>query len=160
MLYWKDDEQYDISHYEGELKNMELSFRNALYNYSNFNTEDALNEINILYYQNPNVQKIYAIRGMILCKLGKYEDSLHDLNKAIELKPTDYYSWSNRGILNLQIKNYDHSLTDCEESVRINNFYAEGLYNLACVKIRFERFDEALIHIENANNYKPANSTI
>jgi tetratricopeptide (TPR) repeat protein len=157
MLFWKDDGEYDISYYEGEMKHWEMTFRNSVYNKDYQNSLEILNTLN---FQHPEIQKIYAVRGMVLYRLDRLEESIIDLNKALELNPNDYYSWSNRGFINLQLKNIDNALTDCEESIRLNNSFAEGFFNLSCVNFYLKKYDESLIQVNNADKYKPANSLI
>lgn len=134
--------QYATGHFEEALHNYETATTNQPHNLSFYSgriysllamskTKLALNLCEDLINQFPESGDVFALRGLCLQQLNKYEDALHDFDKAIGREPKNVTGYRLRAGLHLKKGNKEKACADLLAAAKLDSFNIETQINSA-----------------------------
>lgn len=134
--------QYATGHFEEALQNYEKATTNQPHNLSFYSgriysllamskTKLALNLCEDLINQFPESGDVFAMRGLCLQQLNKYEEALRDFDRAIGREPKNVTGYRLRAGLHLQKGNKEKASADLVAAAKLDSFNIETQINSA-----------------------------
>jgi tetratricopeptide (TPR) repeat protein len=170
MMFWREDDEVEQPVHdpncipgsntsETKVKSDE-HFVQALKLYHNNMLDDAIGELSLAIDINSTDSKLFATRGILLCRKNLFDDAIQDFTQAVSLNPKDSYSFNNRGIAYLQSGKLKEALEDCNRAVGLTPSSAAARCNRGTVYLAMEKVEEAMQDLDTAIELEPRNSTI
>lgn len=134
--------QYATGHFEEALQNYEKATTNQPHNLSFYSgriysllamskTKLALNLCEDLINQFPESGDVFAMRGLCLQQLNKYEEALRDFDRAIGREPKNVTGYRLRAGLHLQKGNKEKASADLLAAAKLDSFNIDTKINSA-----------------------------
>lgn len=99
----------------------------------------------------PNNTHGWALKGLSLCRFGKYEETLEPYERAIQLDPTNYEAMRNKADSLNKLGRHAEALPLLERTLQLNPTYVEAwgdkgdaLYDLGRYKEAIAAYDQAI----------------
>lgn len=94
------------------------------------NYEAAIQDLNQIMNLAPGRRDIFAFRGDVFFKLGRYMEAKNDYAKALREDPQDPRLYHKRGLAYLELDYYSTARRDFERAVSLDPTFAEAKNNL------------------------------
>jgi len=93
---------------------------------------------------NPDFDKLWYNRGVVLQTLKQHEDAIGSFERAIRLNPNNVEALNNLGIVQQEIYRYNDAIETYDRLLAIRPTYDKALGNKGYILFLIGRFDEAL----------------
>jgi tetratricopeptide (TPR) repeat protein len=135
-------------------KNAEIYFDNSM---KTSDLNKALIEINKAIKLNPTNSEYFNRRGVIYCKLYKYNEGILDFTNAIKLNNENYLYYQNRGTAFVDIKNYKKAIYDYNKVIQLKENETFSIEKRAYCKEKINDYRGAIADFDRAIIFNPNN---
>ena len=122
--------------------------------YSSGKIEEAIEAIELLNKDHPNVPLLFNIQGACYKSLGKLEAAVKMFEAAVGIKPDYSEAYFNLGVVQTGLNHYESAIDSYKKAIGIVKNYPNAYNNLGNALKELGRFDEAIESYEWAIAYK------
>ena len=123
--------------------------------YSNGNINDALEKVEVLKNDYPNVPLLFNLSGVFFKAIGQMDDAVNNFKTALELKP-DYFEVNfNLGLTLQQCGRLDEAVENFKSAIKHSPDYVDAHASLGNVLKQLGRLEEAIKSYEKTIAIKP-----
>jgi len=122
--------------------------------YSSGKIEEAIEAIELLNKDHPNVPLLFNIQGACYKSLGKLEAAVKMFEAAVGIKPDYSEAYFNLGVVQTGLNQYESAIDSYKKAIGIVKNYPNAYNNLGNALKELGRFDEAIESYEWAIAYK------
>jgi len=133
-----------------DVPNPDLLLLRARANAGDKKFNPALDDLNKLIEDKPDLVDAYIERGMVFVQVRRFDDAIGDLTRAIELDPKNVKAYAMRASAKLQAEASDEALSDVNEALQIASNDPFALRVRGNVYEALTRTDEAVADYRNA----------
>jgi tetratricopeptide (TPR) repeat protein len=132
--------------------------------YASGDLDTTMNYLSEIAVKIPYYAEVHIILAEINFGRHKYRDAIDHFDKALEYGftdgPAEYRARIKRGTCYYKINNFQEAEKDIEQALQFNSKSIEALLLLSAVKIKMEKYPEALKTLQKANSSHPNNPEI
>lgn len=107
------------------------------------NKYESLNALEKAIDVDPDVDRVYFDKGLILASLGDTNQAIEQFEKTIDKNPGFAKAYYHKAIALTELHRYNDAIELCKEAVNIDPEYAEAHYFLAILQFDAQQKDEA-----------------
>ena len=104
---------------------------------------------------NPNIDRTYFEKSIILFDIERYEEAIINLHKAIELNTNYEDSYFLIGSCQFELKNYEEGIKYYNKVIELNTNYEDAYYNIGLIKIEQKNYEDAIKYFNKVLELNP-----
>jgi tetratricopeptide (TPR) repeat protein len=116
---------------------------------------EALRQFDQIVELNPSFANVWAVRGIALRNLERYEEALNSFDRELELRPNEHSSWGLHGLVLEKLGRYEDALSSFNRTLELKPDDDGAFYSRGRVLAALGRLDEAIDSYDSALKIKP-----
>jgi tetratricopeptide (TPR) repeat protein len=126
--------------------------------YAFLDYKGAIESLDLALLYNPNLKRVYRVRGYSKGSLRDYTGAISDFNLAIKENPKDSYSYFHRGNAKAELGDYRGAILDYTQAIILEPDYAEAYHNRGLAKHQLNDINGCCLDLSKAGELGNENS--